>query len=746
MTNDHDATTSSATSTPTAAFTSWRTLLIFEFLGAVGAAGAAHALFKLGKRQDWSTPGLVLAVLFVWAVLMVSLMRATRRQPWWFETYINPDDSQLPPALSARIARAREQSVTFDGKVWRTGSAATELLDDGDVPHEFRWPAWLSSGHGVLVALGLAGTFFGLTKGLSGSIPQLEQIGSSSADPTNALKPLLNGAMLAFSKSLAGIVFATLWSLRLKHAESQRERYLHRLAAILDAERPLLSLTHVQVTSAARQVDTLATLTHQGREQHEQAMATWTGVSEQLANGFTQLGIMITKEFARTLEPMRQAIEKVPGGVTEDLGPKLDKIADALARLSEDAAGGIRTTITETAGKELSDLARALQLVVDHLQRLPPNLDQANNALVASHNALQADITSLQAALPAVAQAAGQLKQSGEAAGTALSAAAQPLRDVSGTLDATATALRDASGYINAQTAAATALRETLEKQSQLGDDLVAHLHNLVAETRSLVGVVEEVQRKVAATGENTGAASDNAVRDLKNAVETFSTSLAGIAAVLRQGTSEGASEAARIAQEASREISQAMSQLATHASTLSVAMQSAKESGLALKWHSDAMVTNVERIATPLRPVADALQLVPSELTEAATALASERTLIQVSGQQMQTQMSELRRVVGEIGDITTRQAAGLQTFKQGIVDVNATVVQAWQAAKQHALDGSKQLNEQLVTRAQAVEAGLRLPQDITDLNDTVTDLTSTLEELNATLAALRDRAESRP
>jgi hypothetical protein len=112
---------------------------------------------------------------------------------------------------------------------------------------------------------------------------------------------------------------------------------------------------------------------------------------------------------------------------------------------------------------------------------------------------------------------------------------------------------------------------------------------------------------------------------------------------------------------------------------------------------------------------------------------------------QQLQQRLVEVRQVVGETGDITARQSAALQAYKQGIVDVNATVVHAWQVAKQHAIDGSARVDAQIVARATQVEDSLTLPLRITRLEETLGTLSDTLDDLSGTLASFRDRDERR-
>ena len=139
----------------------------------------------------------------------------------------------------------------------RSQPAAFFFSPQADLPEEIR-PHWLlPTGQSVLLTLGILGTFTGLFIGLNNSLPgfqaamqpaqsaaDLAQSGALHADAatsgmSRALSELLNGAQLAFSKSIAGLLFSLVFTWRYRQQEERFADALHRIAAALDAFYPL---------------------------------------------------------------------------------------------------------------------------------------------------------------------------------------------------------------------------------------------------------------------------------------------------------------------------------------------------------------------------------------------------------------------------------------------------------------------------------------------------------------------------
>lgn len=130
----------------------------------------------------------------------------------------------------------------------RSQPAAFFFSPQADLPEEIR-PHWLlPTGQSVLLTLGILGTFTGLFIGLNNSLPgfqaAMQPATGSAADlaqsgMSRALSELLNGAQLAFSKSIAGLLFSLVFTWRYRQQEERFADALHRIAAALDGFYPL---------------------------------------------------------------------------------------------------------------------------------------------------------------------------------------------------------------------------------------------------------------------------------------------------------------------------------------------------------------------------------------------------------------------------------------------------------------------------------------------------------------------------
>jgi long-subunit acyl-CoA synthetase (AMP-forming) len=132
-------------------------------------------------------------VTVIWAVRLL-------RSMYWSDA-LRPARSVSPP----------EFALVWHKGAWRLPGAdvegVTERLSE---EQQFDPPWWFGVGASVLISIGLAGTFLGLTMGLMDAVPKLLE-----GKHDEAVNELLAGAQLAFLKSLAGIVLGTLWTLRM---------------------------------------------------------------------------------------------------------------------------------------------------------------------------------------------------------------------------------------------------------------------------------------------------------------------------------------------------------------------------------------------------------------------------------------------------------------------------------------------------------------------------------------------------
>lgn len=227
--------------------------------------GGVAALFIGGvawyAAADAWTVGAVALVTAIWAYLL------WKSKSW--SDALRPARSVPPP----------EFALIWHKGAWHLPGAdvdgVTERLSD-----EQRFePPWLFGvGASLLISIGLAGTFFGLTMGLMDAVPKLLE-----GKHDEAVNELLDGAKLAFLKSLAGIVLGTLWTLRMGELRALGRRaqahLRHRLIETFPPLKPeqlladgFLAQLHWQ-QAQAEQLSTLLKHLHENGAQRSKASA-----------------------------------------------------------------------------------------------------------------------------------------------------------------------------------------------------------------------------------------------------------------------------------------------------------------------------------------------------------------------------------------------------------------------------------------------------------------------------------------
>jgi len=108
------------------------------------------------------------------------------------------------------------------------------------LPSASNLPRFLSLGQPVLIAIGIFGTFYGLTEGLNEFLPLFfvedDKEGLDMKVMTEAMQKLLLGAKVAFSSSLVGVGLGTVYLVQLKQVHSFLSQTLLECCKELDAQ------------------------------------------------------------------------------------------------------------------------------------------------------------------------------------------------------------------------------------------------------------------------------------------------------------------------------------------------------------------------------------------------------------------------------------------------------------------------------------------------------------------------------
>jgi hypothetical protein len=405
---------------------------------------------------------------------------------------------------AARTARTVE--VPAGAVVWVAGeprlpaSDIDPLVDRVAEIQGIQPPAWLGLGAPIIISMGLAGTFFGLSKGLLDAVPALNGFMSGSEAKLNdALIHLLDGAKLAFVKSLAGIVLGTLWTLCLAELRGLAERARTRLRlSLVDAFPPvtpeellaasltaqadardaqiaalrsaIAAATLEQGSNAAARAD--ARLDARARE-HSALTQELAKISQSTAEAAEHLaGLRGGEESSLSaliaeVRVLKQSVEDAAAGMPDKVGaaagstfsstiaPKFQGITDALGKLSSQGGEAIADAFKESVGEQTKDLAGAMAALTQGLNELPRGVAQSgaaaqetlSTAAAAGAQQLRAAAGTLQenarlnaeqlrATLSEVQTLVDKLKEGGAALHGAFSGVAVPLAALPGQLAA----------------------------------------------------------------------------------------------------------------------------------------------------------------------------------------------------------------------------------------------------------------------------------------------------------------------
>lgn len=556
----------------------WAALLPILILQCVTAIGliVAVAWFSYEFPDDRLTPVMIAIVGSVWAAY------ALRGVVWAWQRPSVPEEDE--PEAGSLAAEAREralaQAVTFGG-VRRLHIGASDALvqDLGDRPGRGNLPLSLSTGQAVLISLGLVGTFLGLTVGLVEAVPRLQ--GDEQA-VKEGMRSLLDGAMLAFAKSLAGVWCGVVWSVLYRRLEEEQAEMLHELKDWLDARFAPLSSEQILIHYLSQQQATLGDLLKEvdrvptvlaaergqlAKSMTDERVLLGQGVA-QVVNEATTRGIRETSDMINQLaEALPEKVSSNALGVLQKgLQPSFDEISAALKNLA--AAGGqaIGDAVKGSVATEVDKLRMSLGEIASVMEQLGPRvtsqLDEAdarvqqgaNAAAVAlteaGHRAseglraaaseigaeaaeVEGRVEAIRAALTETGRIADALRGAGAEVSDKLRDVARPLSDIAPRLEVARTSIEAASAGFNRGREAADALTDKAARLTASLADAVRAQEALVARAVELTSRVEELRlaceatiRALDAATHDRQAVGSEANRQLAEAVAHFAASL----------------------------------------------------------------------------------------------------------------------------------------------------------------------------------------------------------------------------
>jgi hypothetical protein len=383
------------------------------YLYLVCEAGTALALvFGLAYFAFFQTD-----LLTVGALVVVGLLWGAYTVNAWIYA---PREVEFQDELERQAAR---HLVELDGARYLPAGASSALVTE--LAQQERWalPGWLSTGQGVLVSVGLVGTFLGLTLGLLDSVEHLQ---GSPDEMKVGMEALLGGAKLAFVKSIAGVACGMIWALRYRQLEVTHGWWLDEQRDWLESQHPLISDQALMVKLAEgrhesnerlvrglagwlERIDQKSEARHQAIERYlvraGDILAKTLEADEAERASATQSQLALTRHVSVALEQLRDAlgaridqgatsvrqgvdglhelVENVSNSLPENIGdqtrgllaPSLDQISAVLRELASTGGQAIGDTLQESVGKEVTGLQQSLANLAQMLQSLGPRVN-----------------------------------------------------------------------------------------------------------------------------------------------------------------------------------------------------------------------------------------------------------------------------------------------------------------------------------------------------------------------------------
>lgn len=451
------------------------------------------------RDPDAVTQGFLALILAVFVVSVLSLeiplivrqlqLRSMRRSLKGASTIV-----ELPETGRAQL-ESRLQRSGWAKAIWSPFLLAWKELYDPDLKRaaqptdflEFCTPHRVIPGianrrlasaiPGILVALGILGTFLGLTLGLP------EQTGEGAADAT-AINRLIGGLRTAFTTSLVGIS-ASLVFLTLDRFTSQTlERSVRRLGDVVSSFFPSISLQMVQRREARERTESTGQL---------KTLATDIAVALENSMGAVMrdaVGEAMQKEVAPVLGALQDSVSRLGDVVSGDMAEALRSFSDqinenvstAFQKSFADLTKNLEQVVQTQDGMRdlLGTLAARAREQAQIQERLTDRVIAAADALGGLIDSLASIATQLQAASDSVNTATNELLQASEKATVSQQAIAE------------------------AHEGLAARVSEDLERLQEARSSILEGWKAVAADARDSIAIVEgAVQQLGSAVGDN---------------------------------------------------------------------------------------------------------------------------------------------------------------------------------------------------------------------------------------------------
>lgn len=355
-------------------------------------------------------------------------------------------------------------SININGGA-KTTAPASEFYNEITIGKAFNFNMrMLDAASGVLVGLGLLGTFLGLTIGINGFDT------SSASDIQKSIQGLLDGMGTAFLTSLVGMGCSLIYTVFL---DKPNRKKLHR--AIINLDQALDDkyfveeyelIIHSQQSLMHRLVeeikDGLSYTTETGekatianairvilRENEEQTKALKsfsTDLAIELNNGFDEV---LSRQMQQRILPLMENVDATTKAIIEHI----DKLASEVSAPATDMLEGVvsqlkssmeqiteefKASLSGSATGELEKLALSLGTATQTMGEFPRNMEKISSTLQVTIEEVKTAISEItNSSATANSSAMREMQEQITLATTSMSVAIEQVKDVMGEMTAT---------------------------------------------------------------------------------------------------------------------------------------------------------------------------------------------------------------------------------------------------------------------------------------------------------------------
>lgn len=352
------------------------------------------------------TASICVSIFILFAIFLYSLVKI-----WYWNTKfrkVKSTDDVKQGKSTAKLFKKYEATIVFPYKEgeMKTDEEAESYFNLYSILSEIRINQRLmNSGSGLLVGLGLLGTFIGLTIGV------MDFDSTSTEAIQNSINELLNGMGTAFATSLVGMACSLLFIIFDKISINCLQRNLDHICSILD-EKYYISQPEKYSLIYDRQNQNLINLftstDDNGKElKPGNALRELLDISKRQNKDLTDLfeEIIFTQTNKAMQESLKPLVEQV-NQVAMSLGQKLDSFANSVKSPGDNMANGIVKDLKDAIDKMARELKSSvsdsmsgkidgLEYAVKSLASFPSQVESMTQSMVSNFSNIESLVNKL---------------------------------------------------------------------------------------------------------------------------------------------------------------------------------------------------------------------------------------------------------------------------------------------------------------------------------------------------------------